>query len=103
MNTWSQPLMSMFSISGSSSSGWSRPTPNSAAWIAGGELPPPPRAFGGLRPAVISSRACSSSTWAMRARANCRSSSPDIGGEPVGGVEPALLGEPVADLLRAAA
>ncbi|MEJ7755710.1 MAG: hypothetical protein WKF83_04670 [Nocardioidaceae bacterium] len=33
-NTWSQPLMSMFSTSGSSSSGCRRPTPNRAEWIA---------------------------------------------------------------------
>ena len=43
----------MFSTSGSSSSGCSRPTPNSAAWIAAASASSS-SAFGGVRPSVIS-------------------------------------------------
>ncbi|WP_344855297.1 hypothetical protein [Planomonospora alba] len=40
-------------------------------------------AVGGVRPTPISPRAYSSSTCAISARANCRSSSPVIGGRPL--------------------
>src|SRR6266516_257733 len=74
--------MSTFSISGSSSSGCSRPTPKRAAWTPAATASSS-SASSGVRPCAISWRANSSRTRAITARANCNSSSVDIGGRPV--------------------
>lgn len=66
--TLSQPLMSMFSTSRSSSSGWRRPTPKRAAWIAPA-IRSSSSAVGGTLPSLICRVAWSSSTWTMSERA----------------------------------
>ena len=98
MNTRSQPLMSMFSIFWSSSSGCSRPTPNSAAWIASARSSSS-CAFSGGRPAEDLARwrapRAPGRSAPGRTAARPRRSSASM---PAAASMPPLLGEPVADV-----